>query len=104
MAKASSKKAKRFAAKKIREARKFSRLSQKALAQKLGVSDKTVSAWESQRAEPSLDMLYDIGSSTDKPINFFLKDQKDEYTVPSKLSAIEKELSSVRKLLRKTKK
>lgn len=85
---------KKFVAKKIREARRDCRLSQRDLAEKLGVSDKTVSAWESGRSEPSLFMLYEISDTTNQPVNFFLMDQ--DYSIASKLSSIEKELRQVR--------
>lgn len=89
-----------FVAKKIKEARRHARLSQRALSQKLGVSDKTVSSWEVGRAEPSLQMLFDIGDTTHKPIEFFLKDE--DYSISSKLMLIEKELQKIRQLLNET--
>ena len=92
--------AKQYAAGKIREARKLARKSQKKLGDELGVSDKTVSAWESGRAEPSLDMLYDIGKATSQPINFFLRDQKGEYSIPSKLSEVAKRLEELKAIMR----
>lgn len=88
-----------FVAKRIREARKQARLSQKNLADSLGVSDKTVSSWEVGRAEPSLDTLFKIGEETNRPIDFFLKDE--DYSISSQLMTIEAELQKVRELLSK---
>lgn len=44
----------------IKELRVKQNLSQKELAKKLYVSDKTISSWESNRTEPSLDMVYKL--------------------------------------------
>lgn len=99
MSRADHKGLKNFVAVQIRQARKLANFSQKELGKKLGVSDKTVSAWEVGRAEPSLETLYDLGETTNQPINFFLKDQTEDYSIPSKLAAVEKELRKVRKLL-----
>jgi transcriptional regulator with XRE-family HTH domain len=93
-----------YAAKKIKQARRMSRKSQVKMGKQLGVSDKTVSAWESGRAEPSLDMLYNIGSATNQPINFFFRDQTGEYTVPSKLSEIASKFDEIREILERKEK
>lgn len=99
MSRVTKKEVKDFVAVRIRQARQQAKLSQRDLGKELGVSDKTVSAWEVGRAEPSLEMLYNIGETTNQPINFFLRDQSQEYSIPSKLAAIEKELHKVRQLL-----
>lgn len=99
MSRAHQKQLKNFVAAQIRQARRQANLSQKDLGEKLGVSDKTVSAWEVGRAGPSLEMLYDIGEATNQPVNFFLRDQSQDYSIPSKLAAVEKELRKVRELL-----
>ena len=44
----------------IKELRIKNKMSQQALADKLFVSDKTVSSWESNRTEPDIYMLSDI--------------------------------------------
>ena len=44
----------------IKETRKEKKISQQELAERLFVSDKTVSSWEQNRTEPNLDMLVNI--------------------------------------------
>lgn len=44
----------------IKETRKEKKISQQELAERLFVSDKTVSSWEQNRTEPNLDMLVKI--------------------------------------------
>lgn len=97
MSRAKTKKVKAFVSKRIREARKKAKVSQIDLGKKLSLSDKTVSAWETGRAEPSLDSLFIIAQTTNQPIDFFLKDE--DYSVESKLNEIEKEIKKLRKLL-----
>ena len=45
---------------KIKEIRKRKNISQQELADKLFVSDKTISSWEKNRTEPNLDMIVKI--------------------------------------------
>ncbi|MFO0703124.1 MAG: helix-turn-helix transcriptional regulator [Patescibacteria group bacterium] len=58
--------------KKIRQARKTKRITQSDLAQAIGVSDKSVSAYESGRIEPPLKMLEKIAQSTDHSLEYFV--------------------------------
>lgn len=49
--------------KRIAELRKESRLSQQELADKLFVTDKTISSWETDRTEPSLEMIVKLSTT-----------------------------------------
>ena len=46
--------------KRIKELRKKKKITQLDFANKLYVTDKTISSWESDRTEPSLEMLVSI--------------------------------------------
>ena len=60
----------------IGRARKLAKLSQKDLAEKLSVSDKTVSAYESSRAIPPVPTLKKIAEITNQPIDIFFQNDK----------------------------
>ncbi|NCN58455.1 helix-turn-helix transcriptional regulator [Candidatus Microgenomates bacterium] len=81
----------------IKQARKDAGLSQRDLGKAIKVSDKTVSAWEVGRAEPSLNTLEEIAEALNKPVVYFVKDE--DYSTASKLVAIQKELQKVEKLM-----
>lgn len=89
-------------AKRIFKARKEVNLSQQNLAQAIGVSDKSISAYEKGRALPSIDKLRKIAASTNQSLNFFTEEKIDKNIVSSKLNKIEQELKEIRKLLKKT--
>ncbi|MGD9128979.1 MAG: helix-turn-helix transcriptional regulator [Candidatus Woesebacteria bacterium] len=92
-------------AKKIKQARKDSALSQKELAKALKLSDKAISAYEVGRSSPSLKTLKSISKITDKPISYFLDDKEaEELDLEIKIRTIEKELSEIKKILQKSRK
>ena len=80
--------------KNIKNARVSSGLTQKELAKRLGVSDKTVSAYETGRAIPPTPTLAKIAEYTKKDISELLgvkKDDKNE--VARRLKNIEKQIT-----------
>lgn len=84
----------------LKKAREEAQLSQKELAQKVKLSDKAISSYEVNRAEPSFDMLKKIGKAVHKPVNYFLNEQVSiEHDLQAKLEKIEQELAEVKKLL-----
>lgn len=87
----------------IQQARKSVGLSQKELAQKLSVSDKTISAYESSRAVPPVPTLKKIAEITRQPINiFFHEDEKDKFAIISqKLDTLLEEIRKIQKGLNK---
>lgn len=89
-------------AKRIFKARKEAHLSQQALAQTIGVSDKSISAYEKGRAAPSIDKLKKIAASTNQSLNFFTEEKIEKNMVSSKLNKIEQELKEIKKLLKKS--
>lgn len=89
-------------AQRIRQAREAARMSQEQLGQAIGVTDKSISAYEKKRAEPSIEKLKKIALSTNQSLNFFTDEQADQATITGKLNSIEKELQEIRRLLQKT--
>ncbi len=88
--------------KNIKVARINSGLSQKDLAEKLGVSDKTISAYETGRAIPPTHTLAKIADLTSVPIQNIIEQENGGSNLPSRLKNIEKRLSAVEKQRGKT--
>lgn len=88
-------------AKRIFKARKEAHLSQQSLAQAIGVSDKSISAYEQARANPPLNKLKKIASVTSHSLNYFTDINADQGTIANKLSKVERELKEIKKLLKK---
>ncbi len=86
-------------AQRIREARKNAHLSQEELGQYIGVSDKSVSAYEQGRSTPPISKLKKIAESTSHPLSYFTQEDNNDALLASKLASIERELAEVKKLL-----
>lgn len=56
----------------ITKIRKIKKITQQDLAQKLFVTDKTISSWESSRTEPSLDMVVKLSDILDCSPSFLI--------------------------------
>ncbi len=83
---------------KIKQARKAAGLSQKQLAEELRVSDKAVSSYEVNRAQPGIDTLREISKLTYKPITYFLEQSPNgEASLEEKILTIEQELQAAAK-------
>jgi transcriptional regulator with XRE-family HTH domain len=87
----------------IRSARENARLSQQALGEGIGVSDKSISAYEKGRSQPPLENLRKIADATKHPLTYFTQDDNANVSIEAKLSSIERELAEVKRLLQKTK-
>jgi len=87
---------------KIKAARKIKRITQEELAKAMGVSDKSISAYESNRANPPLNVIEKISKITNQPLNFFLE-ETTEISILSKLREIEFQFNEIKKLLEKEK-
>ncbi len=87
---------------KIKSARKLNKITQEDLAQAIGVSDKSISAYESQRVTPSLAVLKKIADKTNQNLSFFLEDSVEE-SIIARLRVVEAELKEIKKLIRKQK-
>ena len=88
-------------AKRLREARVNARISQLEMGKAIGVSDKSISAYEQDRAVPPLNKLKQIADMTHQSLNYFTDQDYDQTNLEAKLKALEKELAEVRKLLKK---
>jgi len=88
----------------IKKARKEVGLSQKELANRLRLSDKTISSYEVGRTIPSFTTIRKISKTVHKPIAYFDEDSNQgDLDLQIKIKTIEKELLEIKKLLRKKK-
>lgn len=76
-------------------------LSQRQLADKLGVSDKTVSAYETERAIPPTSILAKIATTTGVKLSDILELDKEnpEDKIIEKLDEISDKLTAIQRLL-----
>lgn len=86
----------------IKKARLDARLSQSALGKEIGLSDKSISSYEKGRALPSLTKLKKIAAHTHHPLSYFTQEKTDNITITRRLITIEKELSEIKKLLKRS--
>lgn len=86
-------------ASKIRLARTTRRVTQGDLARAVGVSDKSISAYESGRVSPPLDVLERIATSTDHTLQFFF-DGATEQDILSKLTQIQELFTEIKTILK----
>jgi transcriptional regulator with XRE-family HTH domain len=94
----------RALAKRIKAARTSAHLSQQELGTSIGVSDKSVSAYEQGRSTPSVEKLKKIAESTSHPLSYFTEEQVNQSLIATKLATVEKELAEIKKLLEKASK
>ncbi|MDD2482991.1 MAG: helix-turn-helix transcriptional regulator [Candidatus Shapirobacteria bacterium] len=84
----------------INRARKLAKLSQKELGDRLSISDKTISAYESGRAIPPIPTLKRISEITNQPIGMFFQNDENEVNLTNlKLNSILEELDKIKKYL-----
>ncbi len=86
-------------AKKLKVARAMANLSQSELADKLGISDKTVSAYEQGRAIPPITTLQKIAEITDQSVDFFINNKG--YKETPDFTGLERKLDVMIKILNK---
>lgn len=87
----------------IKMARDEARMSQLKVGVALGVSDKTISGYESGRIAPPVDNLLQLADLFKKPITYFLGSDPKDYKVASRLRAVEVALRDIRKQLQEIK-
>jgi transcriptional regulator with XRE-family HTH domain len=88
---------------KLKTAREEARMSQLQVGVALGVSDKTISGYESGRISPPIDKIISLADLFKKPIGFFLGADPKDYKVASRLRAVEVALREIRTQLREIK-
>lgn len=87
----------------VKAAREEAKLSQLQVAVALGVSDKTISGYESNRISPPIDKLIKLSELLKKPVSFFIGADPRTYKVASRLRAVEIMLRDIRRELREIK-
>lgn len=80
---------------KIRKARELKSISQRKLGMILGLTDKAISSYESDRTIPPMDTLYKIARELDQSIEYFVTTNVKEDSVSAKLGIIEKQLEDI---------
>ncbi len=91
-------------ARRIQSARKHAKLSQRELATAIGLTDKSVSAYEKGRAIPPLEKLKQIANFTGRSLQYFTEEDTSALIIEKKLEGIQRELVQIKQLLaRKTK-
>jgi len=90
-------------AQRIRTARENAHLSQQTLGTAIGVSDKSISAYEKGRSQPPLENLRKIAATTNHPLTYFTQEDNANSAIAAKLQSIERELAEVKRLLKKAK-
>jgi len=90
-------------AERIKKAREEAKLSQLQVGVALGVSDKTISGYESGRISPPIDKLQKLAELLKKPIGYFVGSDAREYKVAARLRAVEIMLRDIRRELREIK-
>lgn len=73
--------------KKLKSARVEKNISQRGLGLALGLSDKTISSYESARSFPNLELLPKLSEILDKPVEYFVSNSK-EILLSEKLETI----------------
>jgi transcriptional regulator with XRE-family HTH domain len=92
---------------KLKVARLEKNISQRGLGLALGLSDKTISSYESSRSYPNLELLQKISEILDKPIQYFVSDGKDILLnekfelIIDKQEKISEELTKIRDIINK---
>lgn len=89
---------------KIKKSRLEMRWSQAELAKTLGLSDRTVSAYETGRISPPLSIVEKISKQVGKPISYFTDYDSDDYEVETRLLDVERRLEEVKRLIKRKKK
>lgn len=87
----------------IKQVREEARLSQLQVGVSLGVSDKTISGYESGRIMPPVDKLLALADLFKKPIAYFLGADPKDYKVASRLRAVEISLREIKQQLQEIK-
>jgi len=90
--------------KRIKQARVIAGLSQQELAEKLGVSDKTISAYELGRAIPPSTTIAKIATITGVPLNDFFSNSNKGTSledIDKKLDRLEKRMAEMSVFLSK---
>lgn len=80
----------------IKRARQLAGLSQRDVADALKVSDKTVSAYEVGRAEPSLESLNILSQLMSQPVSYFVTPDDDRNSLSEELKDLKHDIAIIK--------
>lgn len=86
-----------YFAERLRKAREEYGISQRSLALSLGLSDKTISSYETSNSYPNLEILKKISDFFQKPTDYFLASKYEESTLLERVRELEKEVKKLKK-------
>lgn len=85
----------------LRKARQEYGLSQRSLGLALGLSDKTISSYESSRSYPNLEILKKLSEVLGRSTDYFLEYERKDISLLERIEILEKEISILKKKLSK---
>jgi transcriptional regulator with XRE-family HTH domain len=88
-------------AQRLKSARLNCRLSQTQLAIKIGVSDKTISGYESGRIDPPLSKIRLIAKTLNISINYLIGNDSAPHNIAQRLNALEAHLKQISSEIKK---
>ncbi|HEX8931836.1 MAG TPA: helix-turn-helix transcriptional regulator [Patescibacteria group bacterium] len=83
----------------IKQARHNAQMSQEELGKFIGVSDKSISAYEQGRSTPPIHKLKKIAEYTIHPLSYFTLEENLDALIGRKLTKIEEDLAEVKAIL-----
>ncbi len=87
--------------KKLKDARIENGLSQRSLGLSIGLSDKTISSYESSRSYPSLDILKKLTEKLGRSFDYFLSSDSEKDILLERIKDLERENSVLRDIVNK---
>ena len=88
-------------AQRLREVRKEYGISQRSLALSLGLSDKTISSYETSNSYPNLEILKRIAEFFKKPTDYFLSSSSEQVSLLKRIERLERENELLKKKLKR---
>ncbi len=85
----------------LKKAREEYGLSQRSLGLALGLSDKTISSYESSRSYPNLEILKKLSEVLGRSTDYFLEYERKDISLLERIEILEKEISILKKKLSK---
>lgn len=88
--------------KRISELRQAKKFTQKELASKLYVTDKTISSWEANRTEPSLEMIINLSEILECSASYLLygDNSKDNIEMEIKIKLTKEEYETLNDIIK----
>jgi len=90
----------RVFADRLKKAREEAGLSQRELGLLIGLSDKSISAYEQERVLPPFDIVPKLAKQLNKPIAYFIEEEEPLDFISIRLIQIEREIEEFQNLLK----